>query len=115
MSFSNMFIRSDQPFDHGLYWGIRLLFAETTWKVDLWGCGREAYKQHMDYFERVRRQLQDVDRLAILRIKSEVCQRPQYRSEITSGDVYEAVATNGISTVQEFDEWLSRRDNLRDT
>ncbi len=41
MSYSNMFIRTDQDFPSGLYRGIRLLHRGQTWKVDLWGTVRE--------------------------------------------------------------------------
>ena len=37
MSYSNHFIRNFPGFDHGLYWGIRLCYAEREWKIDLWG------------------------------------------------------------------------------
>ena len=109
MSFSNMFIRPDVPFEYGLYWGMRLLYGGRTWKIDLWGYGEEAYQANFEAFEKLRGQLQDADRMAILRIKNEVCQRAEYRSEILSIDVYEAVAQHRVHTIEEFDEWLLRR------
>ena len=41
MSYSNMFIRTDQDFPSGLSRGIRLLHRGQTWKVDLWDTVRE--------------------------------------------------------------------------
>ncbi len=105
MRFSNQFIRPDVPFDHGLFWGIRLLHAGQTWEIDLWGYGDDAYQAHMQDFDELRSQLQDADRIAILRIKNDVCWRPQYHSM----DVYEAVAWHQIRTVEESDEWQLRR------
>jgi len=108
MSYSNMFLRTDQAFGHGLYWGIRLIHGGGLWKIDLWAYGREAYKRHMAEFEQLRCRLANLNRAAILRIKSEVCLRPQYRADVTSMDVYEAVE-QGMRSVAEFDRWLERR------
>lgn len=105
MSFSNQSIRPDVPFDHGLYWGIRLLYGGRTWKIDLWGYGDDAYQANLKDFDRLRSRLHDVDRVAILRIKNEVCQRPEYRVQISSMQIYEAVGQCNIRTVEEFDEW----------
>ncbi len=112
MTYSNQFIRTDVPFDHGLYWGIRLLHESRTWKIDLWGYGSEAYQRHMKDFDHLRNQPQNADRIAILRIKNEVCHRPEYRGKITSFGIYEAVSKHNIKTVEEFDEWRQLQGRL---
>jgi hypothetical protein len=109
MSFSNQFIRPDQPFDHGLYWGIRLLRGGREWKVDLWGYGPAAYRAHLAEFEALRARLAGADRTAILRVKDAVCRRPAYRRDVTSMDVYAAVAEHGVRSVAEFDAWWTAR------
>lgn len=111
MSFSNQFIRPDVPFDYGLYWGIRLLYAK-IWKIDLWGHGEDAYNTDVRAFNELAQQLKEVDRITVLRIKDEVCKRPEYRVEISSMDIYEAVAHYKVQTVKEFDEWRMR--NLKE-
>ena len=109
LTFSNQFIRPDVPFDHGLYAGIRLLLGDREWKIDLWGYGEVAFRSHMKAFEELQSRLEAADRLTILRIKDDVCRRPGYRFEVSSVDVYEAVANNHVRTVAEFDEWLCAR------
>jgi len=109
MTFSNQFIRPDVPFDYGLYWGMRLLYAGRTWKVDLWRYGKDVYQANLQAFNELQSQLQNADRMAILRIKNEACRRPQYRSEISSVEIYKAVAERQIQTVEEFDEWRLMR------
>lgn len=67
MSYSNHFIRNFPGYDHGLYWGIRLRYAEQEWKIDLWGYDETDYHAHMADFDALHTQLQQVDRTAILR------------------------------------------------
>jgi len=109
MTFNNPVLRPDLPYDRGYYWGIHILHAAQTWKVDLWGYGEDDCKKNLENFTRLSERLVDVDRMAVLRIKNEVCRRPEYRHEVTSLDIYEAIARHHIRTVEEFDEWLTRR------
>jgi hypothetical protein len=114
MSFSNQFIRPDVPFDHGLYWGIRLSYDEREWKLDLWGYGPDAYRAHLAEFGALRVRLAGADRLAILRVKNAVCRRPAYRRDVSSMDVYAAVADHGVRTVEQFDAWCAARADGND-
>ena len=82
MSYSNHFIRNFADYDHGLYWGIRLRYRGREWKIDLWGYGETDYQAHMVDFDKLHSKLQQVDRVAILRIKHAVSQRPDYRSDV---------------------------------
>jgi hypothetical protein len=107
--YSNMFLRTDQEFESGLYWGIRLLHRGQAWKVDLWGYGEQEYAEKMRVFEKLRRRLEGADRYAALRVKDAVCQWEQYRSGVYSVHVYEAVARDGVTTVDEFQDWLRER------
>jgi hypothetical protein len=63
----------------------------------------------MQAFEALRGRLAGADRLALLRVKDAACRRPEYRSAVTSLDVYEAVAGGGVRTVAQFDAWLRTR------
>jgi len=85
------------------------LYRDQNWKVDLWGYGKDDYQMNLEKFGRLSDELRDADRLSILRIKNEVCRRPEYIHEVTSMDIYEAVAKHHIKTVKEFDEWLAHR------
>jgi hypothetical protein len=109
MKYTNPVLHSDFPFDRGFYWGIRILHSGQTWKVDLWGYGEDDYHENLQKFARLSEQLKDGDRSAILRIKNEVFKRPEYRQEVISLDIYEAVTRHHIKTVKEFDEWIKHR------
>ena len=108
-SYSNMFLRTDQDFESGLYWGIRLLHRGQAWKVDLWGYGEQEYAEKMSAFEKLRRRLEGADRYAALRVKDAVCRWEQYRRGVYSVHVYEAVACDGVTTEGGFRDWLRER------
>ncbi len=113
ISYSNHYIRDFPGFDHGLYWGIRILFAEKEWKIDLWGYGESDYKMHMAEFDMLHNRLQYVDRTTVLSIKNTISQRPDYRGEVyNSMAVYEAVLSGKVATVQEFERWIERNCNV---
>jgi hypothetical protein len=106
MTFSNQFLRTDVPFDRGLYWGIRLLHAGRTFKIDLWGHGEDGYRDEVKEFKALRQSLAGAGRMAILRIKDTICREKEYGPVISSVHVYRAVAEQGVETVDGFRNWL---------
>lgn len=110
-TFSNQFIRADVPFDHGLYWGIRLEYQQQLWKIDLWGYGPQHYQAHVEQDVQLQAVLATADHVAILRIKDVLCQDERYRYDVTSMHIYQAVTTAGITTVDEFWWWREQRSN----
>ena len=113
MSYSNHFIRNFPGFDHGLYWGIRLCYAEREWKIDLWGYSDADYQTHIAEFDALHRQLQRADRTAILRIKHVICQHPDYRGNVyNSMAIYRAVLEDEVESVDEFKAWLEKNHKL---
>ena len=112
MSYSNHYIRNFPGFDHGLYWGIWLCYAEHEWKIDLWGYGETDYHKHMADFDKLHNQLQQADRTSLLRIKYAISQRPDYRGDVyNSMAVYRAVLTEKVTSVEEFNRWIERNSN----
>ena len=112
MSFSNHFIRNFPGFDHGLYWGIQLLFVEQEWKIDLWGYGETEFEEHMSEFDDLHEKLQKADRNALLRIKHVISQHPNYRGDIyNSMKVYQAVIEDKVTSVAQFNKWIKRNCN----
>ncbi len=107
MSYSNHFIRGFPGYDHGLYWGTQLRYAEREWKIDLWGYNDTDYQTHIAEFDTLHRQLRQADRNAILRIKHVICQHPDYRGNVyNSMAIYRAVLEDKVETVDEFNAWL---------
>ncbi len=112
MSYSNHFIRNFPGFDHGLYWGIQLLYADQEWKIDLWGYGETDYHKHMAEFDTLHNQIQQADRAVILRIKHAISQRPDYRGDVyNSMAVYHAVLTEKVTSLEEFNRWIERNSH----
>ena len=112
MSYSNHFIRNFPGFDHGLYWGIQLLYADQEWKIDLWGYGETDYHKHMAEFDVLHNQIQQADRTAILRIKHAISQRPDYRGDVyNSMAVYRAVLTEKVTSLEAFNVWIERNSH----
>ena len=110
MSFSNHYIRNFPGYDHGLYWGIQLLYDQQEWKIDLWGYGETDYEKHMSEFDDLHEQLQQADRDAVLRIKYIISQHPEYRGDMyNSMKVYQAVIEDKITSVEEFNMWIERK------
>ncbi len=108
-SYSNHFIRNFPAFNHGLYWGIRLLYNGQPWKLDLWGHGPQHFSEHCAEFERLQRALQEIDPLIILRIKEAFRYQEGYLQTITGMDIYTAVLTADVRTSEQFQEWWNRR------
>ncbi len=112
MSFSNHYIRNFPGFDHGLYWGILLLFNEQEWKIDLWGYAETDFHTHMEEFDTLHKNIQNADRTSILRIKHTISQRPDYRGDVyNSMAVYRAVTSDKVTTLEEFNRWIERNAN----
>lgn len=110
MSYSNHYIRNFPGYDHGLYWGIQLRYAGTEWKVDLWGYNDTDYQRHIAEANELFRQLQQADRLAILRIKYVICQQPEYRGNVyNSMAIYRAVLEDKVESVDGFNAWLEKK------
>ncbi len=113
MSFSNHYIRNLPGFDHGLYWGILLLFNEQEWKIDLWGYGETDFRTHMEEFDTLHKDIQNADRTSILRIKHTISQRPDYRGDVyNSMAVYRSVISDNVTTFEEFNRWIERNSSV---
>ncbi|MCG9126077.1 hypothetical protein JT359_00615 [Candidatus Poribacteria bacterium] len=113
MSYSNHFIRNFANFDHGLYWGIQLKFADTQWKIDVWGYDKQAFTTHMFEFNEFKSKLTQIDRTTILRIKHPISHRPDYRGDVyNSMAIYNAILQDKVSSLNEFKTWIERNSNV---
>ena len=66
---------------------------------------RSVSEQHAiarEHIDRIRSNLTDDRRRAILGIKHVVAHNPQYRTEISSVDIYEAVLERGVTDLEVF-------------
>ena len=114
MSYSNHFIRNFPGFDHGLYWGTQLRYGEREWKIDLGGDVDTDYQTHIADADALCRQLQQADRLAILRIKHVICQHPDYRGNVyNSMAIYRAVLEDNVESVDAFKAWVEKNNSIQ--
>jgi hypothetical protein len=79
------------------------------WKIDLSLWLTDAPRNYLPYTERLKQQLTDETRLAILWIKDVWHRLPTYPDEGGGFDVYEAVLCEGVRTPEEFNAYLQAR------
>jgi hypothetical protein len=109
MSFRNE-IRAKTPgLPTGLYWGIYPGDERNGgWKIDLWAVGQEELNRLLTVSAALKTRLSAAARAAILQIKSQCWQDPQYRKTFSSMDIYHAVLDHGISDYLAFRKYLNR-------
>jgi len=103
--------RQPDTTDCGLYWGLRLSdpAGGPVWKVDLWTARPEEFAKASPNRARWASLLTDEARLHILAIKEAVCNAPEYRRQMLSVHIYEAVLDSGVRGVGEFKRWWRAR------
>jgi hypothetical protein len=110
MFFTNNRDHSGGRYPRGLYWGIRLGdIAQGAWKIDLWAFEPEEARSKIDDCQRLKRRLNQQNRIAILNLKSQLWHDPRYRDEITSQDIYDAVLDHRARSLADFWAYIQRR------
>lgn len=99
--------------DFGLYWGLLVAPPDrttaapkgdpTVWKLDIWTARREEFTTGPR--ERWQALMTEDSRATILAIKEAVCYGPEYRRNMSSIHIYEAVLECGITSLEGFREW----------
>jgi len=93
----------------GLYWGIKMGDERRgAWKWDLWMLDREDYERHQKYVAALHKRMTPSARLAILEIKGAYWQKREYRDTITSDQIYRAVLDHGVTSTEQFAEFVAR-------
>ena len=99
-------IRGDERHYYSVRWETA---AGDEWKIDISFWLTDAPRDYPPYTERLKRQLTDETRLAILWIKDIWHRLPTYPDEGGAFDVYEAVLRGGVRTPEQFDAYLRER------
>ena len=76
------------------------------WRVDLSIWLNDAHAHVTAYHQGLAATLTEEQRLRILRIKDVWHRRPEYLDQVTASEIYTAVLEHGISTPEEFEDWL---------
>ncbi|MFC1803635.1 hypothetical protein ACFL0D_06685 [Thermoproteota archaeon] len=109
MSFRDEFIGQTEGLPTGYYWAIYANINDKEWKIDLWTITSIQSEELLHYLEDLREGLTTEKRKSVLEIKNYYCHRPEYRSKITSQDIYQAVIKENVNSVESFKEWLSKK------
>jgi hypothetical protein len=87
----------------GLYLGLHTgPLEEGGWKIDLWGASAEVCNERVAYCERLTAAMSEATRRNVLTIKNVVCHHPEYRKSVTSHDIYTAVLSAGVTSLEQF-------------
>jgi hypothetical protein len=78
---------------------------DARWKVDILVAQDAEVQRVLEPGRAVCERLTPATREAIIRIKTDVCHRPEYRVDFGSRTVYQAVLDHGIRTVDQWDAW----------
>lgn len=110
VSFNNEYARPGSVYGEGLYLGFRVVDEGVLWKIDLWAWNSATFERKRSEHEALKARLAKADRDLILRIKSAIHGRPEYRETITSMDVYEFALVAAGADVAAFDAWRAARN-----
>jgi hypothetical protein len=93
--------------DKGLYWGLRANYPDggPTWKLDLWTARPAEFAYGLERRATWNSLMTEEARLHILAIKEAVYSRPEYRKNLLSVHIYEAVLERQITGLDAFLEW----------
>ncbi len=109
MSFTNNRDHESGRYPRGLYWGIRLGdLRKGAWKIDVWAFDSEQCRAKVQECEKLRKRLNDDNRLTILSLKSQLWNHPRYRDTITSQDIYDAVLDHSVRTLSDFWNYVEK-------
>jgi hypothetical protein len=97
--------------EDGYYWGLQVTDPQggEIWKFDLWTARPEEFERAAPDRRLWADLLNDDTRCQILSIKEKVCHLPEYRQNLLSVHIYEAVLEHKIGTIDEFHEWWIRK------
>ena len=97
--------------DTGYYWGLRLTppGGREIWKLDLWTAPREEFERSAPNRDLWNSRLTEDTRYHILAVKEKLWDLPEYRKNLLSVHIYEAVLENGIRDLDGFWDWWKKR------
>lgn len=97
---------------NGLYVGAEYIDENgNSWKVDVWYLTKDSANSK-NKTDEILSKLNDENRKKIIDIKSQVYDNPNYRRNVTSVDIYEAVLEKGINNLDEFKKHINDTKDL---
>ncbi|MFD2613162.1 hypothetical protein [Paenibacillus gansuensis] len=112
MNYRNEFIGHTEHLPKGYYWGCYADFNTNAWKVDVWAISSKEFEQKQQEIEKLKFQINVVQRMAILKLKNSVYNHPLYRKKFFSVDIYNAVIEDNVNSEEKFKYWLQIKRGL---
>jgi hypothetical protein len=113
MHFRNEMAGLTERLPRGLYWGIYLGDERKgAWKLDIWAVSPGDHEATAARTKHLCERLTSDERIAILKLKSELWSHPEYRRGFSSQDIYEAVLERGIRDLTAFRVFIREKGIL---
>ena len=93
----------------GIYWGVDYRDEQRRWNIDIWFVTDAERQPDLQHLRRFTPRLTDETRSAILEIKRAWVDRREYRTAVTSIDIYTAVLDHDVRSVADFSRHLEER------
>jgi translation initiation factor 2 alpha subunit (eIF-2alpha) len=77
--------------------------------MDVWAMDKSQADTLIEQFRHIKKGLSPEKRSTVLQIKDYYCNRPEYRVDVKSLDIYNAVLNYNIDSVESFKTWLKTR------
>ncbi|OGN99624.1 MAG: hypothetical protein A2Y90_01850 [Chloroflexi bacterium RBG_13_52_12] len=113
VDFLNEFVHRHPRLPLGLYFGITtaILGVAHEWNIDIWALDAEQVRRNKKAIAELQSAIDDNKRALILEIKSRSLEHPGYQHSFFSMDIYKAVITDGLTTADEFFQWVEDNRN----
>jgi hypothetical protein len=102
--------KTNPNYPDGLYLGVGYRSpGNDDWTLDIWFVDEPERQPDLAHMRWMPDKLTPEARTTILEIKSVWAARPEYGMTLRGVDIYTAVLTDGVRTLEEFDQWLGQR------
>ena len=100
---------TDPTYPDGLYLGLEYCADAGDWTLDIWFVDEPHRQPDLRHLHTLRPRIDEAKRAAILRIKTEWADKPEYGHSVRGFDVSTAVLDDGVTDPEGFDAWLAQR------
>lgn len=99
--------KTNPNYPDGLYLGVGYRSpTNADWKLDIWFVDEPERQPDLAHMRWMPEKLTREARTTILLIKTAWAPRPEYGKTVKSFDIYSAVLSDGVRTLEAFNEWL---------
>lgn len=94
------------PIKEGLFIGLSVVLNGKEWSIDGWALAPEVYEERVSYHKQIKQLLTNSMRTILWGVKSQIYNSKDYRS----GDLYEAVLKDGVTTTEGYYLWYKEKN-----